>query len=75
MFGDDEQVAVFGTFRYKANTTGKVVTSPFSIHIKVVDGKVSYVQFLEDSYATAASFRTNGAWTVHTGGHAEPYSV
>lgn len=47
MFGEGEDVAVFGTFTYRSNTLGKVVTSPFSIHVKVVDGKVTYLQFLE----------------------------
>jgi ketosteroid isomerase-like protein len=65
MFGEGEDVAVFGTFTYRSNTLGKVVTSPFSIHVKVVDGKVTYLQFLEDTYATAASFRSAGSWTVH----------
>ena len=57
MFACDENVAVSGDFRYKSNSLGKVVSSPFSILVKVVDGKVTYRQFLEDSYATAASFR------------------
>jgi uncharacterized protein len=52
-----------------------VVSSPFSILVKVVDGKVTYLQFLEDSYATAASFRTNGSWTVQTEPGTEPFSV
>ena len=42
------------------------MSSPFSILVKVVDGKVTYLQFLEDSYATAASFRSGGSWTVQT---------
>src|SRR5690242_18698281 len=33
----------------------RVVTSLFSILLKVVDGRVTYMQFLEDSYATASS--------------------
>jgi ketosteroid isomerase-like protein len=75
MFGSDENVAVFGDFRYKSNSLGKVVSSPFSIHIKVIDGKVTYLQFLEDSYATAASFRKSGSWTVQTEVDAEPFEV
>ena len=75
MFASDENVAVFGDFRYKSNSLGKVVSSPFSILAKVVDGKVTYLQFLEDSYATAASFRTNGSWTVQTEPGTEPFSV
>jgi uncharacterized protein len=66
MFASDENVAVFGDFRYKSHSLNKVVTSPFSILVKVVDGKVTYVQFLEDTYATAASFRKGGSWTVQT---------
>jgi ketosteroid isomerase-like protein len=75
MFGSDENVAVFGTFRYKSHSLGKVVSSPFSILIKVVDGKVTYLQFLEDSYATAGSFRSSGSWTVQTEPGAEPFVV
>jgi uncharacterized protein len=75
MFGSGEDVAVFGDFRYKSNSLDKVVTSPFSIHAKVVDGKVTYLQFLEDSYATAASFRKDGSWTVQTEAGVEPYQV
>jgi uncharacterized protein len=75
MFASDENVAVFGDFRYKSHSLGRVVSSPFSILVKVVDGKVTYLQFLEDSYATAASFRKNGSWTVQTEPGAEPFEV
>ena len=75
MFASGENVAVFGDFRYKSHSLGKVVSSPFSILLKVVDGKVTYLQFLEDSYATAASFRKDGAWTVQTEPGAEPFQV
>src|SRR5579871_1164844 len=75
MFASDENVAVFGDFRYKSRSLGKVVSSPFSILVKVVGGKVTYLQFLEDSYATAASFRKNGSWTVLTEPDAEPFEV
>ncbi|MDT4913691.1 MAG: uncharacterized protein QOC66_2819, partial [Pseudonocardiales bacterium] len=57
MFAAEDNVAVFGDFRYKSYSLGKVVSSPFSILVKVVDGKVTYLQFLEDTYATAGSFR------------------
>ncbi len=71
----DENVGVFGDFRYKSHSLGKVVSSPFSILVKVVDGKVTYVQFLEDSYATASSFRKSGSWVVQTEPGAEPFQV
>jgi ketosteroid isomerase-like protein len=75
MFGSDENVAVFGDFRYKSRSLGKVVTSPFAILVKVVDGRVTYLQFLEDSYAPAASFRKDGSWTVQPELGAEPFQV
>jgi uncharacterized protein len=75
IFASEENVAVFGDFRYRSNSLGKVVSSPFSILVKVVDGKVTYLQFLEDSYATAASFRKDGSWTVQTEAGAAPFAV
>ncbi len=75
VFAADENVAVFGDFRYKSHSLGKVVSSPFAIHVKVVNGQVTYLQFLEDSYATAASFRQSGSWTVHTEPGTEPFEV
>jgi len=61
MFGSDEDVAVFGDFRYKSHSLGKVVSSPFSILVKVVDGQVTYLQFQEDSYGAWHRLRTEGA--------------
>jgi ketosteroid isomerase-like protein len=75
MFASDGNVAVFGDFRYKSISLGKVVSSPFSILIKVADGKITYLQFQEDTYATAGSFRTGGSWTVQTEAGAEPFQV
>jgi ketosteroid isomerase-like protein len=75
MFAADENVAVFGNFRYKSKSLGKVVASPFAILVKVVDGKVTYLQFLEDTYATASSFRKDGSWTIQTEPDAEPFQV
>jgi uncharacterized protein len=75
IFASGENVAVFGNFRYRSKSLGKVVSSPFSIHIKVVDGKVTYLQFLEDSYATASSFRESGTWIVQTEPGAKPIEV
>jgi len=75
MFASDENVAVFGDFRYRSNSLGKVVSSPFAILVKVADGKVTFLQFLEDTYATASSFRKSGSWTVQTEPGAEPFEV
>lgn len=62
IFGAGENVAVFGSLTYKSNTLGKVTNSPFSIWAKVVDGKIVYMQFLEDTFGSASSFRSGGAW-------------
>ena len=75
IFASDENVAVFGDFRYRSKSLDKTVSSPFSIHVKVFEGKVTYLQFLEDSYATASSFRKGGTWTVQTKPGAEPIEI
>jgi uncharacterized protein len=75
MFGDGENVAVFGTFTYRSRTLSKSVTSPFSILAKVTDGKIIYLQFLEDTFATAGTFRSGGRWTVHADPDGAPFDV
>lgn len=75
MFGSGENVAVFGDFRYKSHSLGKIVRSPFSIFMKVVDGQVTFVQFQEDTYATASSFRKEGSWSIQTEPDAAPFQV
>lgn len=66
IFGSGENVAVFGSFTYKSNTLGKTATSPFSIHAKVKDGKITYFQFMEDTFATAATFKVSGIVKYHS---------
>lgn len=66
MFGEGENVAVFGRFTYRSTTLGKAVTSPFSILAKVRDGKVTYMQFMEDTFGTASTFRTGGTATYRS---------
>lgn len=61
-----EDVAIFGKFTYRSLAVDDVFTSPFSIHAKVRDGKITYFQFMEDTYASASSFRKSGSWTVKT---------
>jgi len=75
MFASGENVAVFGDYRYRSKSLDKLVTSPYAILVKVVNGKVTFLQFLEDSYATAASFRKDGSWTIQTEPDAEPFQV
>jgi ketosteroid isomerase-like protein len=60
------RVAMFGSFTYKSNVTGREITSPFSLLARFESDKVAYVQFLEDSYGTAGSFKTGGATRFHS---------
>ncbi len=66
LFGAGENVAVFGRFTYRSTTVGKVVTSPFAIFARVKDGKIAYMQFMEDTFGTASTFRTGGTWTMRS---------
>ena len=74
-FASGEDVAVFGRFTYRSVATGHAITSPFSIHAKVHDDKIVYFQFMEDTYATASSFRQTGSWVVKTTIAAKPVKV
>jgi hypothetical protein len=60
------RVAFFGSFTYRSNVTGKEITSPFSLLARFEGEKVAYVQFLEDSYGTAGSFKTGGSTRFHS---------
>jgi ketosteroid isomerase-like protein len=71
VIANEHSVALFGSFTYKSRTLGKEITSPFALLAKVTDGKISYIQFLEDTFGTAGSFRAAGTWVfrgVATGG-------
>ncbi|NTG45503.1 nuclear transport factor 2 family protein [Rhizobium rhizogenes] len=70
-----EDVAIFGKFTYRSVVVGTVFTSPFSIHAKVKNGKMTYFQFMEDTYASASSFRQSGSWTVQTTKDSVPFKV
>ncbi len=66
IFGSGEDVAVFGSFTYRSNTRGKSFRSPFSIHAKVRAGKIVYLQFMEDTFASSRSFSAGGTWMIKT---------
>jgi uncharacterized protein len=66
MFTDGENVAIFGRFTYISTVLSKTVISPFSIFAKVYDGRCTYMQFMEDTFATGASFRSGGKWVFHS---------
>ena len=66
LFGDNEYAAMFGRFTYRSRVLGKMVTTPFSVFARVSNGKCTYQQFMEDTFATGASFRSGGAWTFRS---------
>jgi uncharacterized protein len=75
IFGEDENVAVFGQFTYTSTKMQKKVTSPFAIFCKVRDGKITYMQFMEDTFATGASFRSGGAWKFQSDPHGSEVEI
>ena len=64
MLAEGETVAVFGQFTYTSVIAKNTFTSPFAIKAKVQNGQIVYFQFMEDTYASAASFRVAGEWTI-----------
>ena len=62
----EDKVAVFGTFTYRSVTLGKVITSPFCIFARFDGDKVVYMQFMEDTFGTASTFRSGGTWRFHS---------
>jgi len=59
---NENSVAMFGSFTYKTRTLGKEITSPFALLVKAMNDKITYVQFMEDTFGTASSFRSAGTW-------------
>lgn len=62
----DGNIAAFGSFTYRSTVLGQQVTSAVAILAKVADEKVTYMQFMEDTFATARSFRSGGTWTIQS---------
>jgi uncharacterized protein len=71
LFGSEGFAAMFGRFTYKSTVLSKTVTSPFAVFAKVEQGRCTYLQFMEDTFATAASFRSGGSWTFQSNPHGE----
>ena len=66
LFSQGEKVAVFGRFTYRSVTLEKAITSPFAILAKVKDGQIIFMQFMEDTFGTASTFRTGGVATYRS---------
>jgi uncharacterized protein len=62
LFGDEDCAAMFGRFTYQSTVLAQVVTSPFAVFAKCKEGRCTYLQFMEDTLATSASFRSGGRW-------------
>lgn len=75
MFASEEKVAIFGTFTYTSTTLDKAVTSPFSIIAKVKEGKIYHFMFMEDTFATTATFRMSNAGKFHSDPQGEPFDL
>lgn len=63
-FENKNGAAIFGFFTYTSNRLGKTVTSPFAVLARGENGKLSYVQFIEDTFATVRSFRESGEYLI-----------
>ncbi len=66
LFGDDQYAAVFGRMTYRSTVLKKEVVSPFCVYIKVADGLIQHMQFMEDTFATTNSFRSGGEWVIQS---------
>lgn len=75
LFGEGDNVAVFGTFTYRSTVVGRTITSPFAIMATVKDEKVVYMQFMEDTYATAASFQISGTAQYQSDPDGQPFDI
>jgi ketosteroid isomerase-like protein len=62
VIANEHSVAMFGSFTYRTRTLGREITSPFALLARVTDNRISFVQFLEDTFGTASSFRAAGTW-------------
>lgn len=69
ILSENETVAVFGSFTYTSVELGNTFTSPFAIKSTVKDGQITFLQFMEDTYASAKSFRKEGHWIIQNNGH------
>ena len=65
-FEGESRAALFGRFTYRSTTLGRAVTSPFAILARVRNGQVTFMQFMEDTFGTAQTFRSGGTATFRS---------
>ena len=61
ILGDGDNVAIFGSFTLTSKTVGKTFTSPFCVLATVKNGRVTYMQYMEDTLGTGSTFRSGGS--------------
>lgn len=62
IISDDKNVVVTGTFSHVIKDNGKSFTTPIALHLKVENGKISYLQLYEDTLLISQAFGfANGA--------------
>ncbi|MBV9310387.1 MAG: nuclear transport factor 2 family protein [Solirubrobacterales bacterium] len=72
----DGKVAIFGHFTLRSVTLNQAAESPFVVFAKVEDERITYFQYMEDTFATARTFREGGTWTIRADpADAEPIQV
>jgi uncharacterized protein len=74
LFGSERYAAMFGKFSYRSTVLKEEVTSPFAVFAVCENGRCSYLQFMEDTLATSASFRSGGSWTFKSNPNGEQVS-
>lgn len=63
-FENNNGAAIFGYFTYTSKLLSKTATSPFAVLARGENGKLSYVQFMEDTFATVRTFREGGEYII-----------
>ena len=59
-----DKVAIFGNFTLRSVTLNMAADSAFAVFAKVAGGRITYFQYMEDTFATARTFREGGTWTI-----------
>jgi uncharacterized protein len=75
IFGEGDKVAVFGRFTYTSTKLRTTVTSPFAILCRLKGEKVMYMQFMEDTFCTASSFRSGGTWKFQSDPNGSEFEI
>ena len=74
-FSEGENVAMFGRMDYRSTVLGKSVVSPMAIYARVQNGKITYMQYMEDTFGTGESFRSSGTFYFRSNPNGEEVAV